>query len=54
MGKYLKLLNSQLQSTYPEFENDVRREIAKKDDRVTAIFWTHTNRICGQNGDLTG
>ena len=37
MGKYLKLLNSQLQSTYPEFENDVRREIAKKDAALKMI-----------------
>lgn len=37
MGKYLKILNSQLQSTYPEFENDVRREISKKDAALKMI-----------------
>ena len=37
MGKYLKKLYTQLQSTYPEFENDVLREISKKDAALKMI-----------------
>ena len=37
MGKYLKKLYTQLQSTYPEFENDVRSEISKKDAALKMI-----------------
>ena len=37
MGKYLKKLYTQLQSTYPEFENDVRSEISKKDVALKMI-----------------
>ena len=37
MGKYLKILYTQLQSTYPEFENDVRSEISKQDAAIKMI-----------------
>lgn len=37
MGKYLKKLYTQLQSTYPEFENDVRSEISKQDAALKMI-----------------
>ena len=37
MGKYLKILFTQLQSTYPEFENDVCSEISKQDAAIKMI-----------------
>ena len=37
MGKYLKILYTQLQSTYPEFENDVCSEISKQDAAIKMI-----------------
>lgn len=37
MGKYLKILYTQLQSTYPEFEDDVRNEISKQDAAIKMI-----------------
>lgn len=37
MGKYLKKLYTQLQSTYPEFENDMRCEISEQDAALKMI-----------------
>lgn len=37
MGRYLKKLYTQLQSTYPEFEHDVTNEIARQDAALKMI-----------------